>query len=315
VVVATLVVPTAHKAWFGGALFLSAALLYIAQIAQTILQTTRQNWRDFRLAAAASVVRAFAPPLLYVATGAGLPALVGGFCLHAGLAAAIGLFVLQPAWRRSAHAASPASLTTYEGPLFMMLAISGWVLAGLNRWLVTAFFDPDQAGYFVLASNVGTLLPSMLGVMLLQYFQPTWFAVETYTGDEARALLKRVDGVALGFTVLALASTAALYFGMPLLMGTLIDSRYAPAAAAILPAGFFATAIAIGLFYHAMLLAAKRERACGPADLAGAVVLCLGCVAGAAAGWDALMTWLVISPVVPWLVNRSVARYYLQRPA
>ena len=69
-----------------------------------------------------------------------------------------------------------------------------------------------------------------------------------------------------------------------------------------------AAALVVGLFYHAMLLAARREKDCTVADLGGAACLILGSVASAAAGLAWFQGWLVVSPAVPWLVNRTLAR-------
>jgi hypothetical protein len=143
--------------------------------------------------------------------------------------------------------------------------------------------------------------------VILQYFQPQWFAIGT---DEAacRQLLRQVDRAAAIYTVLAVGLTVALQMGMPLLVGPLINERYLPASSFVLMTGLATTTLIVGVYYHSLLLAAKRERACTAADLSGAACLIAGSVAGACLGLAWFKGWLVLSPVVPWLINRTLAK-------
>lgn len=304
---------TGQMYWFWAALLLSTMLLTLYQLAQTALQAAQEHWRDFTLSVGSSAVRAVAPPLLYAATGAGLSALMGGFLLHAMLGAVLGAMLMKRWWPRTTIRAGTEleSGSIYEGPLFVILAIAGWILSGLNRWLAALFFGAEQAGYFTLAANIATILPSMLGTMALQYFQPVWFARPHSTPEERGALLRQVDQVAAAYTAFALTATFTLQFVLPWLYGPLINYRYASAASFVLCAGLSTTAVTLGFFYHTMLLAARRERACGPADLAGAAALITGSVLAAAAGQAWFVRWLLLTPLLPWLVNRSIARHCL----
>lgn len=297
---------------FGGALAMG-----VLQIAQSALQAARENWADLGLASGVSLARSFAPPLLYLATGAGLVALLSGFLLHAAIGAAIGCWSLRQYWRGTENAAASRIVPViYEGPRFVVTALAAWVLLGLNRWLVLWFFGAETAGYFTLAANIGAIMPTMLGAVLLQYFQPNWFALPTDGASARRGLLAAVDRVALLFTAVALLASAALHAGMPLLIGPLVDPRYAASAVFILGAGASASVLTTGNYYHAMLIAAKEEHACLRVDLAGAAGVALGTICSAAAGLPWFIGWLVISPLVPWLVNRPLARHaLLQRTA
>jgi hypothetical protein len=309
---AALAVPTTPRGWFALTLLGSATALFLVQLTQTVLQSMRAHWPDFGLSAIASATRAFAPPLLYAATGAGLTALLAGFSFHALVAAAAAMLVLRAWWRQPATGAhAPALGPVYGGSMFMLLAAVGWVQAGWHRWIVAWFFGAETAGQFVLATNLGALLPSMLGVMLLQFFQPGWFTAAVDTREERRMLLRRVDRVALVCTVAGVALSTGLHFAMPLLIGTLIGPAYAPAAGYILGTGCLATAMAVGIFHHVLLLAVRRERACGVTDLSGAVCFGLGGLVAVTTGGRALNVWLCLSPLVPWLVNRTVARWYV----
>ena len=312
--VATLYVAPGQKVLYGGLLAASAFLLTLAQFAQAALQAAREHWRDLGISAGMSVTRSFAPALLYAFTGAGLVALLSGFLLHAAVGALLGLQRLRRWWPdRTAPAAGRILTPVYEGPRFVALALAGWMLAGLNRWIMAWFFGSEQTGYFILAANLGSILPMIAGMVLLQYVQPQWFAATTDSINERQQLLKRVDRVALTFTLAGLALAAAVHAAMPWLTGTLVSERYADAAAFVFMTGCSTVAATTGLYYHAMLLAAKKERDCSTADLGGAACLIAGGVLSAAAGLTWFKTWLIVSAAVPWLVNRNLARRALFR--
>lgn len=300
-------------AWWGGwaMLFAGAALMSAAQIAQAALQAGREHWKDLWAGAAGSVTRSFVPPLLYLFAGATLASLQAGFVMHAAvLALAAGCAVWKTLPARGVRAGHARQLApVYEGPLFIMLAVAAWLLGAANRWIVAAAFGAGEAGYFTLAGNLTIIVTSMLAVVFLQYWQPLFFAMPAATGEERRVLAARVDRVAIMYAALALAGVAALRLAAPFLVGPLIDQKYASAIAMIAPAGCFGVAAMIGQFYHMMLLAMRRERACAAADIAGACVLIGGGVIAAALGGEAwFWRWLLITPAVPWLVQRTIAR-------
>ena len=314
---ATLLAASGQQLVFGVVLFASAYLLTLTQMAQSALQAAREHWRDLGVSAGVSVSRSFLPPLLYAATGAGVRALLVGFLGQALLGALLGAGSLRRWWRRNPTAApsSPSLTPHYDGPRFVALAIAGWVLVGLNRWLVAWFFGTETAGFFMLASNIGVILPAMLGLVLLLYCQPPWFESVHATLPQREALLRDVDRAAGLYTMLALGLAGALHLAMPGLIGPLVSAKYTPAATFVLMTGFSTTSITIGTFYHAMLLAAKREPACSTADLTGAACLMTGSVLSAVAGLAWFKGWLILAPVVPWLVNRPLARRALLKAA
>ena len=308
-VLGTLIAAPGHPWFFGSLLLTSAYLLSLTQLAQVALQAAREHWRDLGIAASVSATRSLLPPLLYSFSGAGFRALLVGFFSHTLLGTLVGGWSLRRWWRQAPAQPRIRSLTpNYDGPRFVLLALVNWTLLGLNRWLVVWFFGAETAGYFTLAGNIGLILPAMLGLIMQQFRQPVWFEAGHASLAQRKALLRDVDLTALLYTGLALGMTGALQTAMPLLVGPVVNASYLPAIVFVLATGFSTMSITIGAFYHTLLLAAKRERDCSAADLSGAACLIAGGFISAWSGLEWLKGWLVVSPVVPWLVNRTVAR-------
>jgi len=315
-VLAALVAAPGNHVFYGLLFFSSAYLLSLTGLAQVALQAAREHWRDLGVSASISVARSFLPPLLYYASGAGIKALFMGFFGQA----VVGLLVGTGSRRRwldwsPAQPRRPDLPAQYTGLNFIIPAIAGWILLGLSRWLVVYFFGAETSGYFTLASNVGLILPAMLSMIMQQYYQPGWFAAGHASREERQALLRSIDRTALLYTFLALGLTVALHAALPLLVGPVIGIKYQAATDFVLATGFSTTALSICTFYHLLLLSAKREFDCTRTDLSGAACLVVGSVVSAAAGLEWFKRWLVVSPVVPWLVNRTLARRALFRPA
>lgn len=294
----------------GVSLFFAAALLSASALAQAALQAEGAHWRDSVVSMVLSLSRTFLPPLLYVLTAGAIAALWSGFALHALLGAGIGALVLHRYWGREArpNAAPPAIAAAYGGPLFIALAAAGWALAGLNRWIVAGFFGSVEAGYFTLTGGAAMVIASSLGAVFMQYFQPGIFALGDNPAPDRARLAARVDQVALSYAVTALTAVVALAFIAPWLVGPLIHPDYRPALPWILPAGCFGVALITLQFYQSLLLAGKRERACGPVELTTAAVLVAGCLVAANGGATWFSRWLLVTPLVPWVLTRPMAR-------
>jgi O-antigen/teichoic acid export membrane protein len=315
VAVATLLVAPPPRLAYGWALLGCAFLLALVQLMQSSLQAAREHWRDFGLSVSQSLTRSFAPPLLYRATGAGLLALLAGFFVHTATALTAGALLQRRWWRTTGTAPTTPQLTSvYDGPRFVILAAAAWILTGLNRWLVAAFYGTETAGYFTLAMSVGAILPTVIGMSLLQFAQPQWFAAPTGTDAEKRRLLREVDRLALLQTVLSVAAAVTVQLAMPLLIGPLVNARYTAAIGFVAAAGCWATALSTGMYYHATLLAARRERDCTRVDLGSAAVLIALASLGAAINLRCFALALLVSPLVPLLVNRPLARRAVLAP-
>ena len=303
----------------GLVLFGAAALLAWVALAQAALQAEGAHWRDCFVSVYASLTRTFLPLLLFTLSGGTLAALWLGFGGHALITAIAAAWVLRAHWAgdESANVARAPLTGAYGGPLFIALAAATWVLAGLNRWIVAAFFGATEAGYFTLAGGAAVVLVSALGAVFVQYFQPGIFALgdAIATADGERALVaRRVDQVALAFAGTGLAGVGALALASPWLVGPLISEKYFAALPWIFPAGCFGVATITTVFYHSLLLAGRREAACAPVELTTAVVLIVGCLGSAAASAEWFARWLMLTPLLPWLLTRPLARGYFFTP-
>ena len=291
------------------ALFASAALLSTGLLAQTGLQAERSHWTDFSISSVASLSRSFLPPLLYFFAGGSLLALETGFCLHTALFACTALYLLNK-YRAPKIPTAPQLTSVYEGPLFILLSLAGWLMTAVNRWIVAGCFGAEKAGYFTLAGNVAMIATSMLSIIFVQYFQPGLFATASEETEPRRKLARRVDLIAIGYCVIALAGVATLQAISPWLVGPLINEKFRPAITTIIPAGFFSVAVLTAQFYHTLLLAGRREKACGPVDISTALILGGGGLIAALVSERWLLLWLTLSPVIPWLATRQLARHY-----
>ena len=295
------------------ALFASATLLSTGLLAQNALQAERSHWNDFAISSAASLSRSFVPPLLYLFAGGSLIALEAGFCLHTAVFACGCLYLLNK-YRARKPAAAPQLTSVYEGPLFILLSLAGWLMTAVNRWIVAAFFGVEKAGYFTLASNVGLIVTSMLGLIFVQYFQPGLFAAASEEPAQRRQLARRVDLIAAAYCGFSISGVLALRLIAPWLIGPLISEKYRPALDMILGAGCFGAAMTTAQFFHTMLLAGRREKACGPVDFSTALVLSGGGLVAAIVSEHGFLFWLTVTPFVPWLTSRPLARHYYFKP-
>ena len=300
-------------AWAWLAVFPTAALVAFGGLAQSALQAERAHWRDCAVSVCGSASRTFAPLACFVLGSGTLSALWTGFGLHALLFAGAGALALRSYWTNASASVSASPLgSAYSGPWFVVVATSGWVLSAINRWLVALRFGETEAGYFTLAGGAALVVSATLGSVFLQFFQPGFFTL----GDHAQSLqplARRVDRVALGYSVTGLAAVSGLALASPWLVGPLISERYREALPWIFPAGCFGVATLTTGFYQSLLLAGRRESACGPVELATAIVLAGGCAISALLGRDWFSSWLVVTPLVPWILTRPLARYYLFR--
>ena len=299
-------------------LWLAAALLAVVAALQAALQAEQSHWRDLAVSATASGARTMAPLLGYVAWGGGSwLALAAGFEVYAVLAVAVGWWMLRPRLQPRDRGLREAQVpATYTGPLFAVLALAGWATVGLNRWIVGVGFGTEVAGYFTLAGNMAQVVTAMVGVVFLQFFQPGFFAAASEEPGKRRALARRVDRVAAGYWLVAVAGVGLLHVVAPWLVGSLVHERYRAALDWLLATGGFGVAVATGLFYQSLLLAGRREKWIWRVELT--MLLCVaigGTVAAIMGGAPWFARWLMVTPLLPWLVHRPLARRGYFTPA
>lgn len=295
------------------ALLFAAMMLSTGLLMQSALQAERAHWTDFAISSSASLTRSFVPPVLYASAGGSLLALQVGYCVHVALFALCSLYLLN---KYKPNTASPAPQLTpvYEGQLFVMLSLAGWLLTAVNRWIVATYFGPEEAGYFTLGTNITQIATSMLAIIFVQYFQPGIFAHASEEPEKRRNLARRVDLIAFAFCGLALVGVVALRLVAPWLVGPLINEKYRAALGMIIPAGFFSVAVITAQFYDTMLLAGHREKACAPVDIVTALVLTFGGLGFAWFNEPHFLLWLSLTPLVPWLLSRPMARRFYFKP-
>lgn len=301
-----------------GPLFIATALGSLGLMAEGTLQAGRRYWTDLGVSSVGSITRTFIPPVLFLTASAEI-GLYLGFGLHSlcfALAAIVTVSRYWPAANAGAEKTRVVIPSIYDGKFFVILSAAIWALSGINRWIMAGFFGETHAGLFTLAGNLAQIVPAMLGAVFMQYFQPGLFAAPHATVSERRALARRIDLLAGAYTLIALGGIVALRLVAPWLIGPLIAENYRPALDYIVGAGCFGLAVISAQFFHVMLLAGKTERACAPVDISSAALLIAGGLLTAAfGGEDSFVWWLVITPVVPWLLTRPLARFYFSRPS
>lgn len=294
-------------------LLITLPLLPLMGFGQAALQAQQSHWRDLAGVSVSSTSRTLFGPLAFVAGGGVVAGLWLGFALHAMLAAVVaGLLVARfvtPAREGTSAEGIPA---VYRGPLFIGLAVSSWVLAGLNRWVVAGFHGEVQAGYFSLLGGAAMILPGMLSNAVIQFVRPGFIRLGD-EGHEGRVTLKRrVDLVAAVYLILGLGVAAGLALAGPWLIGPLIDPAYEGGLSWLGPAGCFGVTLGLVAIFSTTLNAAQRESANGPAVLGTGVLLMVAVTTAGAMGLAELRGVLLLSPLVPALFTRTLARKALR---
>ncbi len=239
-------------------------------------------------------------------------ALPAGFLLHVLIDAAwVSRVGRRLAGAGRGDAGAPVTLPReFTGWNFMVQAIAGWTALGLTRWLVIAFRGDEAAGYFTLAGNLAIILPSMLGTVLTQYFQPDLFAAPTATADDRRRLATRVDGITALHTLGSVAALGLLHLLLPWLVGRIIGLKYAAATPYVFPAGCFFAAVTMTQFHVQLLLAGGRADRIAWLESVKAVVLGITGLGAIALGERVFLLWLTGSPLLSWTLSRGLARHW-----
>ena len=110
----------------------------------------------------------------------------------------------------------------------------------------------------------------------------------------------------VGVSVVGLA---ILHLMSPLLLGWLIDQKYAPALHMVLPAGLVMVNSQINQFHYLLLQGQHNSAGMVWVMLTVAGIKTLGGVVAASISWNAFVGWLLVAPLVcgwagRWLIMR-----------
>ena len=153
---------------------------------------------------------------LVVGLRKGLPGYVVGVLSAAVGAAAAGAFLSghPPAWpSRWKSLLKPA--LQFGLPL-VLVNVSGWAIAALDRFLVNAYLGLDATGTYGLAYRLGSLANPLLIVPFAAMFPPVLFARMARSGQGAATRLLRQAH--LGMVVVSVTIAGGITLGTPILL-------------------------------------------------------------------------------------------------
>ncbi len=286
-----------HPAAFAWLLAVNLGLVVTTAL-QSALQAEERYWANFWASAAGSITRSFLPPLLAGLVAANLTVVSTGFLVHVACLVAVSGWLMRSAWSRpdEGPAANAATLDRAVWA-FAGAGLCNWVAAASVRWIAAGALDAAQTGYFVLAGNLSQVVPAMFSSVLFSYGFPSLFSAAragATTGDLQRLNYRVLAVLLLG----SQAGILALAWLAPHLIGPLIATRYTPATDWLLATGNATLAASTAQFFHNVLLARQRERACLWLSVVSLGVRVALMLTGAWLGGSSFRTCLI---VLPWL--------------
>jgi hypothetical protein len=284
-------------------------MIVVAVCAQTGLQAENRYWAAFAISAVGSATRSFVPPLLAMLLGATLFWLEAGFFFHVSAQVVLAALLLRNAWRR------PGTLPEDNGESLARTVralagagLCGWLAAAAPRWIAATVLTPEATGYFVLAGNLTLVVPASFGAIALNRSFPGLFGAAR-EGADPRALLRMTDRTVAAVLVGSQLSLLVLAWLSPVLVGTVVSTRYASSMDWLLATGGAALAATTTQFYHNVLLAKQREPDCVKLSIASAAFRLVAMAAAATWGIGAFRVVLI---ALPWLTV-ALERVYTQR--
>ena len=300
--------------WLLPLLFLSNVVTGIQTIALAALNASERFWRMFWLGTIASGARVFLPLVAVMATSATLLHLCLGFTAHAllVLACIVALFwwVRRPDRREvETERRWRTELRDYGRP-YILMGVGAWLLANADRWIVASFFGEEQAGLFALASGMAAVAPTLALGGLMQVVFPKVFreADAARTRDDWERLAKQCDQMTLLFLGLSLAGLAGLCVLGPYMLGWLVAPKYAPALVILLPAGCGVITAQVNQFQYLLLQGQHNSSGMVKVMAVVAASKTLGTILAALISWRAVLSWLILSVAVNWLLGRWLIR-------
>lgn len=302
-------------AWWAWMVVVNLAAV-IGHLAHAALQAEERYWGHFTLSAVNSITRSFLPLALATIGGATLPVLGGGFLLHTLLWALCAAVLLLPAWQRSGGPGAETSETPEQMiAAFLGVGLCGWIGVNAMRWFAAHLLTTEDTGYFMLAINISSLVPTAISLIGVGYTFPPLLAARR-AGASVAALRRMTErNVALAL-LLGQGLLGLLSWCGPHLVGVLVDARYAPSMNWLLATGGALLATVSVAFFCNLLVACDRARLCLPLTavslglrlLVLAALTCQGNTEAFRTGL-ALLTWPTVV-LEAWLVRRWLAREF-----
>lgn len=307
--------------WMFPFLLLSNFGLTFNAIGTGVLNADRKPWHVLLLSSVGTTARVFLPIGLGLLTQMNFAALSIGYTLHGIIIIVCLVMILHEV----IGAPPPAGdlvrkwmqeLKSYGRP-FLFLGIGAWLLLHVDRWIVDQFYEKARVGFFTYAANLGAIIPTITATAMMQAFFPGIFrrADLAQTPADWRKIAIRCDQLTVGFVVLSVTGLVALHFLAPLLLGSLIDEKYAPVLPMIVPAGLVMLNSQINQFYYLLLQGQHNSAGMVWVMLVVAAVKTLGGIVAAALSWEAFLGWLILAPLVcGWAGRTAILRMTLKRP-
>lgn len=300
--------------WAWPFLVLSNLALALSGIATGALNADRSLWKVFFLTLIGNAARVLLPIGLALGIGMTFLNLSAGFTLHGLLV--VGCMLCLFRWAAGAPMPSAEKQTEWRQELkdygrpFMWLGVGNWLLQSADPWVVEHFFGERETGFFTYASGIGAIIPTLVVGGLMQWVFPGVFrrADEAKTAQDWRALAKTCDQVTLLFLALALAGLFLLDLIAPRLIGPLIDPKYAPALAMLIPAGFAMVTVQVNQFYYLLLQGQHNSAGMVRVMLVVSGLKTLGSIVAAWFSWTAFAGWLIVSLLSSGLLGRWMIR-------
>ncbi|HUR57469.1 MAG TPA: hypothetical protein VM029_07155 [Opitutaceae bacterium] len=286
----------------------------IAVALQTALQAEERYWANFAVSALGSLTRSFAPPLLVLLIGASLAVVLSAFLLHLLSIIALAMWLLRAAWKRTTPVPTERGSDNLPQLVrsFAAVGLASWIANAASRWFAPTVLSPEGVGYYVLAGNLTLIVPATFGAIALGYTFPAVFAAARDGADDAT--LWRLTSRPL-MTVMAgtQVSLILLWLAAPLLVGLVIDARYAASTEWFLATGGAGLAATSGQFFSNLLLARNREADCIKLSAISCAlrlaIMAAGCAAGVAGFRSSLIALPWLTLFVEWCyVRRRLGR-------
>lgn len=283
-------------------------------LAQGVLSAAERHWAVFCVTGGTQVTRTLLPLAAVAWLGPSLPVLIGGLAAHAMIVGA-GLLALA-ATQAALVEPDAAKRARWDEELigyrksYFWLGVGGWLLQSADRWLVFAFFDERQTGLFALASSLAGIVPMTLASMMLQWAFPRVFRLSdaAESSGDWQTVAQQCDRLTAVFLIAAMIGLLGLAAIGPLLVGWLVDARFAPAMPLVLAAGMAAVSVQANQFYYLLLQGQQRSEQMVPVMSFVAGVKTLGSAVAAAVSWECFLGWQCVSAGISAWLGRHLIR-------